>query len=258
MKKCSRCQTAHYCRRHKKNARLLHRDELPRSMWINEHIKTGYRPTNLSHGLCIKSVFEWNNETINIWSHLLGFCYFSFMQWNSNVHVLPSLKAPFVDHLVTTVSVAGAQICMLLSVLYHTFGCIGIEQHDKWLRADVFGISIGIIGMYLSGIYMSFYCFSVRLTLFKMYDPPLTCVTPFLECVILPLKRVPLHFKTLQEAMNTYFAALLIIIALCIYVPSKSHLRTSKVYGRIGYLHLIYGLIVIFGLYPALHWIQVS
>lgn len=107
---------------------------------------------------------------------------------------------------------------MILSTIYHTFGCIGIEEHDFWLKADIYGISAGLFGMYLSGIYMSFYCFS--------------------------------------EAMNTYFAALLVIIAVSVYVPSKTELRSSKLWGRIGYLHIIYGLIVMFGIYPAVHWIM--
>jgi hypothetical protein len=54
MGKCLHCKKAHYCHRHKKIVRLLHRDELPRSMWMNEHIHTGYRPTNLSFGVCVR------------------------------------------------------------------------------------------------------------------------------------------------------------------------------------------------------------
>lgn len=56
--------------------------------------------------------------------------------------------------------------------------------------------------------------------------------------------------------MNTYFAALAVIVAVSIYVPTCSQLRDSKLWGRIGYLHLIYGMIVLFGLYPAVHWIM--
>ncbi|KAI6229126.1 Progestin and AdipoQ Receptor family [Aphelenchoides fujianensis] len=218
-RKCLHCRSAPHCRRHGRILRLLHRDELPRSLWINEHIHTAYRPTKMTFGLCIRSAFQLNNETINIWSHLLGFVYFAFMQWNTLVHVLPSIGASTTDYVVTSLSVGGSQVCMIMSTLFHTFGCIDAEQHDRWLRADVFGISAGLIGMYLSGIYLSFYCF--------------------------------------LEAMNTYLAVLGVIVAISIYVPARSHLFQSKFWGtRIGYLHLIYGLIVSFGLYPAVHWIQ--
>lgn len=51
-----------------------------------------------------------NNETVNIWSHLLGFLYFSYMQINSNFYVLPRLNGSFHDHLALTLSVFGAQV----------------------------------------------------------------------------------------------------------------------------------------------------
>ncbi|KAI6206666.1 Progestin and AdipoQ Receptor family [Aphelenchoides besseyi] len=217
--RCLSCKTAAHCRRHNRILRLLHRDELPRSLWINEHIHTAYRPPNLTLWLCVRSALQWNNETLNIWSHLLGFVYFLFMQLNNLFVVLPNLNATKTDYLVCFLSVGGSQICMCLSVFYHTFGCIDQREHDKWLKADVFGISAGLIGMYLSGIYLSFYCFANELT--------------------------------------TYLMALCFILLITIYVPIKSHLFQTKFYGtRIGYLHLIYGAIVSFGAYPAVHWIQ--
>ncbi|KAI6180824.1 Progestin and AdipoQ Receptor family [Aphelenchoides besseyi] len=217
--RCLSCKTAAHCRRHNRILRLLHRDELPRSLWINEHIHTAYRPPNLTLWLCIRSALQWNNETLNIWSHLLGFFYFLYMQLNNLFVVLPNLNATQTDYLVCFLSVGGSQICMCLSVFYHTFGCIDQQEHDKWLKADVFGISAGLIGMYLSGIYLSFYCFA--------------------------------------NEMTTYLMALCFILLITIYVPIKSHLFQTKFYGtRIGYLHLIYGAIVSFGAYPAIHWIQ--
>lgn len=51
---------------------------------------------------------------------------------------------------------------MLLSTFYHMFGCQSIIRRQKWLLADQFGISIGLMGIYLSGIYTSFYHFPVK------------------------------------------------------------------------------------------------
>jgi hypothetical protein len=40
------------------------------------------------------------------------------MQWNTNVNILPALNASFVDHLVTSLSVAGAQVGLLYVACY--------------------------------------------------------------------------------------------------------------------------------------------
>ena len=41
-------------------------------------ITSGYRPA-LSLTSCAKSILALHNETINIWTHLLGFCYFFWL-----------------------------------------------------------------------------------------------------------------------------------------------------------------------------------
>uniref|UniRef100_A0A8R1DVT0 FAD-binding PCMH-type domain-containing protein n=2 Tax=Caenorhabditis japonica TaxID=281687 RepID=A0A8R1DVT0_CAEJA len=107
-------------------------------------------------------VFHINNETINIWSHLLGFIYFTYQQYYTNCVVLPSIGSHPADHIVFTLSIFGMQICMFLSASYHTFGCSSIVMRQKWLKMDVFGISAGLLGMYLNGIYTAFFCFQIN------------------------------------------------------------------------------------------------
>ena len=41
-------------------------------------ITSGYRPC-LNWSSCIRSILIIHNETINIWTHLLGFCYFFWL-----------------------------------------------------------------------------------------------------------------------------------------------------------------------------------
>ncbi|VDO55816.1 unnamed protein product [Onchocerca flexuosa] len=48
---------------------------------------------------------------------------------------------------------------MLLSTFYHIFGAINAEQRRILLRMDTFGISAGLISIYLMGIYTAFLCF---------------------------------------------------------------------------------------------------
>ena len=44
-----------------------------------DYIDTGYRVNHNSYASLIKSLFTWHNETINVWSHLLGVILFAFL-----------------------------------------------------------------------------------------------------------------------------------------------------------------------------------
>uniref|UniRef100_A0A915EBC4 Progestin and adipoQ receptor family member 3 n=1 Tax=Ditylenchus dipsaci TaxID=166011 RepID=A0A915EBC4_9BILA len=157
-KRCLHCTYSSYCRQHA-SFKLVNKNSLKPSMWLNQHIHTSYRPLDLPWWLCVKSIFHWNNETINVWSHLLGFVYLCFMQYWCYTHFLPEIKAVSSDYLVMASSMFCSQICMILSSSYHIFGCQSSTKRRKWLRADLFGISTGLLGIYLSGIYTSFYHF---------------------------------------------------------------------------------------------------
>uniref|UniRef100_A0A0N5AMF4 Progestin and adipoQ receptor family member 3 n=1 Tax=Syphacia muris TaxID=451379 RepID=A0A0N5AMF4_9BILA len=199
--------------------RLLTQKDLNEAYWLNRHVHTAYRPPHLSTQDYLKSVFEWNNETINIWTHLIGFIYFSYQQYEFNKHFLPLFNASLLDHFVVTVSVFCAQICMLFSTSYHVFGCSSIPSRQKWLRFDVFGVTAGLIGMYTLGIYAAFYCF--------------------------------------EELRTKYFTMLFGLFVFSMYMPSRNDFLKSKLFGtRVGYLHLTYIAIAAFGLFPTAHWVS--
>jgi len=48
-------------------------------MCHNEYIKTGYRINFNSYWKLTKSLFMLHNETINVWTHLLGLIIFFFL-----------------------------------------------------------------------------------------------------------------------------------------------------------------------------------
>ena len=62
-------------------------DEIdPENVW-NKYIVTGYRVNYDSWKQILHSLFEWHNETVNIWTHLVGFvvyigvlCFIGFSQ----------------------------------------------------------------------------------------------------------------------------------------------------------------------------------
>ena len=61
----------------KMTGRLVSASEVSASMQCL-FITSGYRPS-LSWSSCIRSILIIHNETINIWTHLLGFCYFFWL-----------------------------------------------------------------------------------------------------------------------------------------------------------------------------------
>jgi predicted membrane channel-forming protein YqfA (hemolysin III family) len=52
---------------------------------------------------------------------------------------------------------------MLCSALYHLMYCQSEHDYRKWLKWDVFGIVVGIMGCYIPGVYYAFYCNTVWL-----------------------------------------------------------------------------------------------
>lgn len=61
--------------------RLLLIEELPKDRRENQYVLSGYRFYKSAND-CLKSLFRLHNETMNIWSHLLGFIFFSFLSVN--------------------------------------------------------------------------------------------------------------------------------------------------------------------------------
>ncbi|VDK23111.1 unnamed protein product [Anisakis simplex] len=109
------------------------------------------------------------------------------------------------------------QICMFLSAAYHMFGCASADERRRWLRFDQCGISAGLISIYLSGIYTAFQCF--------------------------------------ENWRTNYITVALGLFAFVLYIPSRSGIMDSKLFGtRVGYLHLIYMCVALFGMLPTVHW----
>jgi adiponectin receptor len=61
--------------------RLLLIEELPKDRQENQYVLSGYRFYRSTKD-CLKSLFKLHNETMNIWSHLLGFFFFSYLSVN--------------------------------------------------------------------------------------------------------------------------------------------------------------------------------
>ncbi|XP_033643886.1 progestin and adipoQ receptor family member 3-like isoform X2 [Asterias rubens] len=132
--------------------------EVPHYLQGNPFILRGYL-SDLSYKKCIKSTFVWSNETVNVWSHLAGFLIFLGLTIYDNLVTIPNFNGTLNDHLVYTVGLTCFQFCMLCSAGYHVFSCHSEDAYKRWLGLDLAGISIGILGCYISAVYYAFGCY---------------------------------------------------------------------------------------------------
>ncbi|XP_068191266.1 progestin and adipoQ receptor family member 3-like isoform X2 [Antennarius striatus] len=142
--------------------RLYTYDQIPLFLRENPYITDGYR-AHLPSKLCLRSIFMLSNETVNIWSHLLGFLLFFSLAVNDISSILPAAGANREDYVIYAIGLFCFQVCMLCSVGYHLFSCHRSEKTSRrWLALDYAGISVGILGCYVPGIFYAFYCNTIH------------------------------------------------------------------------------------------------
>ncbi|XP_053646142.2 progestin and adipoQ receptor family member 3 isoform X1 [Cherax quadricarinatus] len=146
------------CQRKKKQPlATLPYHRAPAFLRFNPFIKKGYR-SNLSTAQCFNSILSWNNETLNVWSHLFGFAVFLGLFVYDTTIVFYKYKGTENDAIVASFVLLSFMTCMLLSSLYHTLNCRSEDSLKKWLSYDIFGISTSFLAIFLSGIYYGFWC----------------------------------------------------------------------------------------------------
>lgn len=94
--------------------------------------------------IMIKSNLKWEMSA-GIWNRRLVNIFYSFSHIFSCLTVFCLL-----------------QLCMLCSVGYHLFCCHRSEKTSRrWMALDYAGVSIGILGCYVPGVFYTFYCNNV-------------------------------------------------------------------------------------------------
>ena len=180
----------------------------------NEWIHTGYRaPSGFWQTLF--SLFSFHNETINVWSHLIGAVYFlaSFflIVYEISFGGLSSSSSPFIDTNSTTtltststsffqlftlntstvmpptapawpiaVFLASAAFCLLTSTTFHLFYPVNKEVFETLVRLDYVGIAALISGSCYPLFVYGFWCEPFFMGLYLIFISTLC-----LSCVIL-------------------------------------------------------------------------
>ncbi|PKA59903.1 hypothetical protein AXF42_Ash015961 [Apostasia shenzhenica] len=165
-------------------------DSLPEFLKHNEFILSYYR-SEWPLRKTILSIFSLHNETVNVWTHLIGFIiffllslyaasisplgttnsssthfaasnsstYYSFVPANRTViETEPETLPPAITRWPFYVYLAGAMFCLLMSSACHLLSCHSARTCYLMFRLDYAGISALIVSSFYPLVYYSFTC----------------------------------------------------------------------------------------------------
>ena len=135
---------------------LQHWDNLEPWQQDNEYILRHYRPCSNCHLKSIASLGYLHNQTVNVYSHLLGALGFAIvlltLDWHLSAHY--GLK----DRIVLATFLLGTIACFALSSYFHLSGNHSAEVYNAWLTMDFVGIICLIVGTAIPLAYYSYPC----------------------------------------------------------------------------------------------------
>jgi adiponectin receptor len=132
-------------------------NELPQWMQDNHYIQSGYRPQSNSYKTSAASLGYLHNESVNIWTHLIGAALAVLTGLCLYVIVRPRFEmATREDVIVFSCFFLGAVACLGMSATYHT-----ISNHSQAVakfgnRLDYMGIVVLIWGSFIPSIHYGF------------------------------------------------------------------------------------------------------
>lgn len=149
----------------KKLTALIHWDDLPPWRRDNPSILRGYRQTSNSLRASLHSLLYVHNETVNVYTHLLGAVAFALGGAYLFHLVRPRYGgASAADVVVFACFFAGGVGCLGMSATYHLL-CNHSEEVAKWgNKLDYSGIVFLIVGSYVPALWYGFFCWAGWLT----------------------------------------------------------------------------------------------
>ncbi|KAM0800315.1 mPR-typeG-protein-coupled receptor [Usnea florida] len=134
-------------------------DEIPSWQQDNEYILSGYRQATGSFARCFESLGYIHNETVNIFSHIMGAAIFltaPICTYRASSTRYP--KATKADIFVFSTFFYGVSVCFILSATYHIISNHSPKVAKFGNQLDYLGIVILIWGSTVPSIYYGFYC----------------------------------------------------------------------------------------------------
>jgi adiponectin receptor len=94
---------------------------------------------------------------MNIWSHLIGFVCIVIAGIQISAEFF-SESDSFYQIMALETYILCASVCLLLSSIYHWFGCLSEGHHDNLLKLDLTGVALLIAGSYFAAVYYGTCC----------------------------------------------------------------------------------------------------
>jgi adiponectin receptor len=126
----------------------------------NKYILGGYRPAKADYVEIFTSLTFLHNETCNVYTHLLGALLLPVV---ANIFLRYLARPEFLNVTSMDYAMFGiyfwcAEICLVLSALYHLMQPHSHKVEQFWHGMDLLGIVIVTMGTFSSGIYYVFFC----------------------------------------------------------------------------------------------------
>lgn len=146
--------------RSKPQGRTVTWREISEWQFDNKYILRGYRPAKADYVEIFTSLTFLHNETCNVYTHLIGavllpFFATVFLRFLGEPQFLHVWS---MDYAMFGVYFWCAEICLVLSALYHLMQPHSHEVEQFWHGMDLLGIVIVTVGTFSSGIYYVFFC----------------------------------------------------------------------------------------------------
>ncbi|KAK9381813.1 hemolysin-III related-domain-containing protein [Kockiozyma suomiensis] len=142
-------------------------DDLPAWRKDNHFIRSGYRHESFSFWGCVKSMTYMHNESVNIYSHLVGSLFFLIFLGITLDVLLPRYPSTSAkDFAVFVFFFVGAVLCLGMSSTYHCMNCHSESVAKFGNRLDYIGIIFLIVGSFVPAIYYGLHSLSRSMPVF--------------------------------------------------------------------------------------------
>lgn len=213
------------------NPEYLHEDSIDEWCKDNPYITHYYRKTNQDWKYYFKSMFRWHNETVNIWSHFLGFI--GIITATIYINLEYDIDKYMTQSVCFNIFTGCMALCYLFSSTMHLLYpksekvCI----HTQFL--DYIGINILIASTFSTFVYFAFYCNSYIQTLYYI-------VILSLSVIILPISKMKIFMKKEYRWIRP---TVFFIYASSFIVPIVHRFLLKEQNDKIYFIELEYFLI---------------
>ncbi|PYH40596.1 hemolysin III family protein [Aspergillus saccharolyticus JOP 1030-1] len=126
----------------------------------NKYILGGYRPAKADYLEIFTSLTFLHNESCNVYTHLIGALLLPLVATTFRRELAQPqfLGVSLMDYAMFEIYFWCAEICLVLSVLYHLMQPHSHRVEQFWHGMDLLGIVVVTMGTFSSGIYYIFFC----------------------------------------------------------------------------------------------------